>query len=101
MKYFDRKTNSFKATQDATNSLEAYDNDFFDDLYQRARNGEMIDISDIETPSFIDRELLQTSLLTAVYYYLKAHNGDSDEIQRLEALLFTTEQAEGREGNEE
>lgn len=101
MKYFDAESNMFFPDQNAAATLQPYDDEYFAGVYERARGGERIDVDGLQVPSFIDRELLQKSLLLAYLFYLRNAGGDADlpVIAELEAALFPVQESQP-EGDE-
>ncbi len=88
MKYYDLTDRVFHETQNEDNSRLEYDNEYFDGIYERARNREKILVSDLQVPEFIMPDILQKSLFMAYYIYLKNNNGDESEIATMEEILF-------------
>lgn len=101
MKYLDVSNNMFYDSQNEDNTLIPYDNEYFSQIYTNARNGVVYDVNDIQLPSFISREQMQSALWTAELIYLQSHNGSQERIAELQTLLNpeTPEQNEDETGD--
>lgn len=97
MKYLDVSNNMFYDSQNEDNTLIPYDNEYFRQIYANARNGVVYDVNDIQLPSFISREQMQSALWVAELIYLQSHNGSQERIAELQTLL----NPETPEGNDE
>lgn len=100
MKYYDQATNKFYNEQDAENTRQEYDDVYFCEVYNRAKDGEIVDVNDLQVPSYIDRETLQKSLHYAAYMAAVSTGTElKPEVREmLEAELFPSlEQEEGEE----
>lgn len=94
MKYYDTKTKKYYTEQNSENTRIPFLDGALNDAFDRAANGESVNVEDLQLPSFFDKNLIAQFLLYAELKYLARTKTNSARAEEIKAILYPPEEEE-------
>lgn len=94
MKYYDTETKKYYAEQNSANTRIPFLDGALNDAFDRASNGESVDVNELQLPSFFDKNLIAQFLLYSEMRYLVRTNTKPQRIEEIKGILYPPQEEE-------